>query len=465
MFAISSSVLLISLAVSGELLLEREFRREQETTLDDTVALLQSLCRQERNLADLARREIPRELRALHFHVYHVKVQDEAGHIWVQSPKFPELPEETLRSLPIVEEGRPGDESVVEWQGRQFLVVQAWASHPIQNEVSDRRQKAMRLKLLVALETTRLQQTLAGHRRSLFAYSVIGVIFSTALAFVIAKRGLQPLHKMTELVRRLQVENLRPQFSNHVWPQELQPLGQEFDRLLGQVQHGLERLSYFSGNLAHELRTPLTSMMLETDVVLSQPRTPQEYVEILSSNMEELERLSSLIERLLLLSKTESSPSEGSMVELSILERLHRLIEYHWESVDRGDYHLSIPERAIVRFDARLFEMSAGNLLSNAFKYGKPPYQVVFHRVAGKKILSFIDSGPGISKEHLPFIFDRLYRVDSARQGTEGLGLGLALARSAMRSAAGDIRLAAWEGHCQFDLEFPDDEICDAPKT
>ena len=91
MFAISSSILLISLAISGELLLEREFRREQETTLDDTVALLQSLCRQESNLADLTKHEIPRELQALHFHVYHVKIEDESGRIYTRNTEAENL--------------------------------------------------------------------------------------------------------------------------------------------------------------------------------------------------------------------------------------------------------------------------------------------------------------------------------------------------------------------------------------
>jgi len=126
------------------------------------------------------------------------------------------------------------------------------------------------------------------------------------------------------------------------------------------------------------------------------------------------------------------------LTEVRLGEMVNRLVEYHIPEEDQAKVHVEISPHATLLADVRLLELSVGNLLSNAVKYGHPPYRIGWNR----GVLSVSDQGPGIPAQHLPFVFDRLYRIDSSRQHDgHSHGLGLALVHSAMRAQGGEVRV------------------------
>lgn len=450
LFAISSALLLTSLAYSSYWLLKRQFEAEANRVLDDTVALLQSIFRQDQSLVETIQKEIPRDLEALQFHHYQLKIESENGQILAVTRRFPKIDPDFLARLPLYPEGTFGDGVFWDQADRSFLVIRAGASHLESNG------QRKHLVLLVALDASDTQRTLRSYRQSLISMVSIGVVLSTLLAIILTRRGVRPLVLMTRLVQRLRVDRLHLRFQTRTWPLELAPLAQEFDRLLDEIVQGMARLSHFSSDLAHELRTPLASMMLEAEVILSQPRSSEEYQAVLASSVEELERLTTLVERLLLLARTEAARPHLEPSTFPLREKVERLVDYHLSGFSKEEIAIHIAPQATLRADPRLFELALGNLLSNAAKYAKPPLRIEFSEDSEECILSVQDSGPGIASEHLPFLFDRLYRVEASRTHSESHGLGLALVRSALQAHGGEVRLHSVVGTgSRFQLHFP----------
>lgn len=447
MFAVAAALLLTSLGSATYWLLNYEFRRDETRVLDDTVALLQTIFRQNEDLVETLQREIPLDMEALHFHQYQLRIQDEKGHKLYETRRFPSITASSVARLPIYPEGKLGEGTVWTQGDDSFLLVQAWAVRE--------KGSLQRVRLLVALDTSQKTRTLTTYREALLLLVGLGVLLAAFLAALISRRGLRPLILMTRLVQRLKVNQLQQRFSSRRWPQELVPLAQEFDRLLDEIQQGMERLSHFSTDLAHELRTPLATMMLQAEVTLTQERSLQQYQEVLSSSVEELERLSSLVERLLLLARTEAAKPNLEPQPIAARELVETLVDYHLAGHPRDQVVIQIPPEARLWADRRLVEMALGNLLSNTAKYSTFPVRIEWTEHTNEWILAVQDRGPGISPEHIPYLFDRLYRVDTARTSASH-GLGLALVRSAMRAHGGDVHLHSVLGQgSRFQLHFP----------
>ncbi len=447
MFAVSAALLLTALASTTYWLLDNEFRRDETRVLDDTVALLQTIFRQNEDLVETLQREIPLDMEALHFHQYQLRIQDEKGKKLYETRRFPNLTAEFIGKMPVYTEGKLGDGTVWLQGDASFLVVGALAQRE--------KDSTQRVRLLVALDTSQKTRTLTNYRRALLLLVGLGVLLAAFLANLISNRGLRPLSLMTRLVQRLKVDQLHQRFSSRRWPQELVPLAQEFDRLLDEIQVGMERLSHFSTDLAHELRTPLTSMMLQAEVTLAQERSLEVYQEVLGSSVEELERLSTLVERLLLLARTEAARPHLEPQQIPVRDLVESLVDYHLTAHPREQVVIQVPPEAVLVADRRLVEMALGNLLSNASKYSTFPVRIEWIEHSNEWIVAVQDRGPGIDSEHLPYLFDRLYRVDTSRTSASH-GLGLALVRSAMRAHGGDVYLHSVLGQgSRFQLHFP----------
>lgn len=432
-------------------MLRRQLRQEENRILDDTADLLLSICRQNRNLTDSIRDELPRDLRALHYHNYQLRILDGKDKLLAETKGFPNLSPEFLQTLPTYAETKPVDGSVLESGLQTYLAVRSQSFHA--NEVD--RQPRVELSFVLALDITRDQNTLIQYRQFLYVSVFLGTSLAAILAFWLTYQGLTPLRRMTRQVELLSLDQLHQRFSQQQWPQELIPLAGAFDRLLAEVERGLASASHFSSNLAHELRTPLAALMLEAELALSSPQSSDEYQAIIASSQEELDRLSTLVERLLLLARTDSAKPYLEMTVVNVLDVVQRLADYHLSAFEEGQVVLSISPAAKIRTDQGLLEIALGNLLSNAAKYGEPPIRVAWTINSSYASISVEDSGPGIALAHRPFIFDRLYRAELSRTDSNSHGLGLALVRSAAHALEVEGVYTALENASRFELRFP----------
>ncbi len=234
----------------------------------------------------------------------------------------------------------------------------------------------------------------------------------------------------------------------------------------------LERLErvrqVFLSNVSHELRTPLTSILafVETleDGALDEPETARRFLSVIRRNAERMRRL---IEDITELSAIESgaSPVEPRRV------RLHHLVQEVLSALAekaRGcgvALTNAVPAEAAVYADPRRLEQMLLNLVDNAVKFSRRggSVTVVYERGASDSV-SVSDTGEGIPAEHLPRIFERFYRVDTARsRELGGTGLGLAIVKHLARAHGGEVRVrSTWGEGSTFTIELPRERSTEA---
>ncbi len=214
----------------------------------------------------------------------------------------------------------------------------------------------------------------------------------------------------------------------------------------------------FASDASHELRTPLANMKVENEVFLRQKTFDEaDACELITSNLEEVQRLESLADNLLQLTQYEQANLQlGSVPIRTVVDNTLQHADKKLESRD-----IKVEKKlasAHVHGDRASLEQLLSIVIDNAIKYG-PQKGTVF--ITGMKspphyLLKVRDEGPGIAKSDLPHIFDRLYRGDKARSGkAEGYGLGLALAKQiAIANEANIIGQNAKGGGAEFIIEL-----------
>jgi signal transduction histidine kinase len=195
----------------------------------------------------------------------------------------------------------------------------------------------------------------------------------------------------------------------------------------------MEYMRRFMADAAHELRTPLTVLRTRAEVTLQREREAPEYAAALGAIEREAERLGGIVEDLLLLARVDAGerPLQRSQVYLDDL-----VLEVAGGAgvvAERRGVRLEVDraEEAAVQGDPTLLRQLVAIVLDNAVKFTPAGGQVHVGVAAeqGAPQMTVDDTGPGISAEQLPHIFERFYRGDPARARSDGAGLGLAIAR------------------------------------
>jgi heavy metal sensor kinase len=232
--------------------------------------------------------------------------------------------------------------------------------------------------------------------------------------------------------------------------------GDELDELAGTINGLLDRLaayhaqaSRFTADASHELRSPLAAMRAAVEVTLQQPRTAADYRDVLASLGEQCERLTALVNGLLLLARADTGEVtvRREMVDLSALaEEAAEMYEPLAE--ERGlAFRWECPPGAAVLGDAQRLRQLVTNLVDNAMKFTPSGGSVRLgvQRDGQNATLSVSDTGIGIAAEHLAHVFERFYQADPARSSS-GAGLGLSICRWIVEAHGGAITAKSQEG-------------------
>ena len=225
---------------------------------------------------------------------------------------------------------------------------------------------------------------------------------------------------------------------------EVGRLADAFNRMSAELANVERHRRDLVANVSHELKTPISALRARLENLLDGVEPPDP--EVLQVMLQQTERLSRLVEQLLDLSRLESGdvPMEREDVEIDSLVRTvasevevgraERLVHVRTE----------IPETLPPLWaDRERIHQVLFNLLDNAVRFTQPGGEVVISAIqTGSRCeVRVTDTGPGIPPEHLPFLFERFYRVDQARsRGDGGTGIGLAIARSVVEAHGGRIR-------------------------
>ncbi|WP_322084067.1 heavy metal sensor histidine kinase [Burkholderia sp. BCC1972] len=297
------------------------------------------------------------------------------------------------------------------------------------------------------------------HAYTIVVIEVFGVVLAAAIAYGIAALGLSPLRRFAARAEQMSTSRLAHPLPELDTSGELKELEHAFNGMLERLNESFTRLSQFSSNLAHDMRTPLTNLQAAAQVVLSQPRSADEYRNVIESSIDEYQRLSRMIEDMLFLARSEQAGTSIGVRRLNAAEEAERVAGYYESLAEDEGVTVRVDGHAWVDADLTLYQRALSNLLSNALTYAPRGSVVTIDCVEqrGATTIAVSDTGPGIAAEHVGRIFERFYRVDPSRHNSaSGTGLGLAIVRSIMDNHGGECGVDSDPGRrTTFWLRFP----------
>jgi heavy metal sensor kinase len=294
----------------------------------------------------------------------------------------------------------------------------------------------------------------------------------------LAHKALKPVDDITQTARMITSQNLNQRIIPPKVKDEISRLIETFNGMISRLDQSFRQIKQFSSDASHELKTPLTILKGEVEVMLRKERTQQEYQQTLKSNLEEINRMSQIVEDLLLLSKADTGQIELNKGDVNLTEILSEVVaQMDMLARSKGlDLSTSNNHQDIHFFgDALRIRELLINLIENGIKYTEeggfvhislqeefPPavkYQSDRLEKERERFVKIIvsDTGIGISKEDQEKIFNRFFRVDKARSREQGgSGLGLSICKWIVEAHQGEIEVESELGKgSSFIVKFP----------
>lgn len=280
--------------------------------------------------------------------------------------------------------------------------------------------------------------------------------------YVVTKRALAPLEKMARRAEEITSERLHERLPTGDVDDELGHLARVFNNLLARLEQSFEQLRRFTSDASHELRTPLASIRSVGEVALRKDGSRENYRDTIGSMLEEVNRLTTLVDSLLTISRADAGRIQLHPTVFSAMDLAREAAGLFEVLVEEKDQRITVQgdERVTVKGDRVFLRQALVNIIHNAVKYSPIGGRIsvaVQCEPAGRVRIEVTDSGPGIAPEHSEKIFDRFYRVDPSRSREfGGAGLGLSIAQWAVREHGGSIHLQATPGSgCTFQISLP----------
>lgn len=311
----------------------------------------------------------------------------------------------------------------------------------------------------VATDITRHEHFMSSFRFTLWFVVVLAAFITGLLGWMVAKRGLTPLHAIKRKAAAITADQLHSRLPTESIPVELVDLAETLNQMLARLEGSFRRLSDFSSDIAHELRTPVSNLLTQTQVVLSRTRTVDEYQDVLASNVEELERMAKMVADMLFLAMADNDLVIPQLESVDLRAEAEKLASFYEAVAEENGVTLTVDGRASVNGDRLMLRRAMDNLLSNAF--GHTPREGFVRIQIGMAdnrmaTIQIENSGETIPPEHLPRLFDRFYRTDPSRKRLAGgVGLGLAITRSIIQAHGGSVTAQSTEGVSVFILQLP----------
>lgn len=428
LFALVSLVVLSGMGAYLYASLEELFAQRDAAELIGKAALVRHILAEVPSGSDLMQAKDPLEHVVVGHPALRLSVFDEDSTPLLALPAQPPLVLDPPRAIPADAALAPNQ--VVTTGPMRMLA--AWS------RIADGRDAPV--QIVLTLDRADQLRLLAYYRRNLIFGILVGALLAAGMGLLIARRGLKPLRHMALSASRISAAHLSDRLELERVPQELRQLASAFNVMLARLEDSFGRLAGFSSNLAHELRTPINNLMGQTQVTLSRVRSPEEYREVLESNLEEYERLSRIVSDMLFLAKADHAQIGLRKVPVDLREEFERVAAFYEAHAEERGVTVDCQGSAVIGADRQLVQRALSNILSNAIRHTPKGGQVSASicEQAGYTVTAIGNPGPGIEPEHLERIFDRFYRVprlDEVERG--GTGLGLAIVKSILELHGG----------------------------
>ena len=276
---------------------------------------------------------------------------------------------------------------------------------------------------------------------ALGCFAIIGSWFGGRF---MAKKALKPIDRMIKELQKIETEHLRKRLTRHPAKDEISELSGVINEMLSRLENSFNQTRQFTADASHELRTPITIMKAGIEVTLSKERDIHGYQQVLANTLEDLRRLSKIIENLFILAKADAGRYELHTERMNLYPVITEIAEQLKLIAEPKNIFVSTEkmEDAFVEGDELLIRMLLLNLIDNAVKYTPPNGTIKLSHGKDNGCAKIVikDNGIGISPEDIPHIFDRFYRASKARTADHtGGGLGLSICQWIVKSHHGTI--------------------------
>ncbi|MES2390919.1 MAG: ATP-binding protein [Acidobacteriota bacterium] len=273
----------------------------------------------------------------------------------------------------------------------------------------------------------------------------------------VAAKALDPLKQMAELTEDITAHRLSERVPVRNADDELGHMARVLNDLLERLQTSFQQLQRFTSDVSHELRTPLASIRSIGEVGAQADYDSVQYRDMIGSMLEEVSRLTSMIDTLLTIAHAESGSIALDRSRFSATQLVRESVSIVKVLAEDKAQIISImsTDDGQLSADRAFLRMAVVNLLDNAVKYS-PESSEIYVTVRlltaatseGHHLeIGVADSGPGIPEGARERVFDRFYRVDDSRsRDAGGVGLGLAIAKWAVEAHGGSIRVETADG-------------------
>jgi len=320
-----------------------------------------------------------------------------------------------------------------------------------------------RLVLLrFAYEAAPLYSNVVKFLMILLLLAPISVLLAGVVIYRVTSNALSPLSLMVKRAQQINAEHLKERLPVLDPEDDLGQATIEFNALLQRLDDSFSQLKRFTSDASHELRTPLASMRSMGEVCLRSPKSVPEYCDVISNMLEEVARLTNLVESLLVIARNDDGQTIVAAEEVNCQQIIQQIVDLVEILADEKQQKLLVDCAGDLDLhaDRGMVRQAILNVLDNAIKYSPPDSTI---RIAAKNFsartieITVSDQGPGIPEAERLRIFDRFRRIDDGRSRARGgAGLGLSIARWAVEANGGTIGVCAQNtpGSC-FYLRFP----------
>ena len=277
-----------------------------------------------------------------------------------------------------------------------------------------------------------IESTLENIRVVIFVSIPILLIIASVISYGLATRGLFPIYQIIKTTKDIRQGNLSHRLELSRFTGEVGILASTFNEMLDRLEVAFKREAEFTSAASHELRTPITVILAQAEEILSGNKKTSYYKKAAKVILSESKRISFLISQLLILARDYQGGFElnNEVIDLGIL--IKDIVEEMKIIAKPEKIKISINNGKSLKINAdqTLVTTLIINIINNSIKYNRKGgyIRISLSREKDYAKISIEDSGIGISKEDIPFIFNRFYMVDKVRTG-KSFGLGLSIVK------------------------------------